>query len=229
MLRKRYDDPQRWLKVVNIDIERCVLFIPKSVISLRKSEFEHGTILLCENQVLFPRTLFGGVAICQIHLSWHRAGDGEVHIHIWLGGNILEVDCGVVLVLWLAEVEGELVVDGKIVEAALFDGVTKIVVLGVTLLAVVSSYSFSSAEAVATPVITQRALPIALTLAALPTIDRVPKEPLTAPLAVLTLGVVLTGLLAHPGGRAGGMAVALAQGARREVPLLLNSRAHGAV
>ena len=74
-------------------------------------------------------------------LSWHRACNGEVHIHIWLGGDILEVDGGVVLVLRLAEVEGELVVDGKVVETALLDRVTKIVVLCVTLLTVVSSYT----------------------------------------------------------------------------------------
>lgn len=169
------------------------------------------------------------MTICQIHLSWHRACNGEVHIHIWLGGDILEVDGGVVLVLRLAEVEGELVVDGKVVETALLDRVTKIVVLCVTLLTVVSSYTFSCAEAVATPVITESALTIALALAALPTINRVTKEPLTTPLAVLPLGVVLTGLLTHPGGGAGGVTVTLAQGARGEVPLLLYSRAHGAV
>jgi len=134
-----------------------------------------------------------------------------------------------VLVLRLAEVEGELVVDGKVVETALLDRVTKIVVLCVTLLTVVSSYTFGCAEAVATPVITESALTIALTLAALPTINRVTKEPLTAPLAMLPLGVVLTGLLAHTGGGAGGVTVALAQGARGEVPLLLYSRAHRAV
>ena len=45
------------------------------------------------------------------------------------------------LVLGLAEVEGELVVNGKVIEAALLDRVTKIVVLGITLLTMVSSYA----------------------------------------------------------------------------------------
>ena len=83
--------------------------------------------------------------------------------------------------------------------------------------------TFSSTEAVPTPMVTQGALPIALALATLPTIDRVAEEPLATPLAVVTLGVVLTRLLAHTRGGADGVTVALAEGARGEVPLLFSS------
>jgi hypothetical protein len=229
MLRERDDDPKRGLEVVNINIKSRVFFVPKCVITLRKSKLEHGTIFLCQDQILFPGTLFRRMPICQIHLCWYGAGDGEVDINIGFGGDILEVDGCVVLVLGLAEVESELIVDGEVVEAALLDRVSKIMVLSVALLAMVSGDAFSGAVAVPTPVITESALTIALALAALPPVDRVAEEPLAAPLTVLALSVVLTRLLAHTRHRAGGVPVALAEGARGEVPLLLHSRADGAV
>ena len=97
------------------------------------------------------------------YLGWDRAADLEVHIHVGLGGNVLEVDGGVVLVLGLAQVEGELVVDGEVVVAALVHGVAEVVVLGVALLAVVPRHTLRGAEAVPGAVVTQRALSVTLT------------------------------------------------------------------
>jgi len=213
MLRKRDDNPKRRLEVININIESRVFFIPKCVITLRKSKLEHGTIFLRQHQILFSGTLFGRMPICQIHLCWNGAGDGEVDINVGFGGDILKIDGCVMLVLWLTEVESELIVDGEIVEATLLDRISKVMVLSVTLLTMISSDAFSGAVAVSTPVITESALSIALALAALPTVDRVAEEPLTAPLAVLTLCVVLTRLLTDTRHRAGGVTVALAEGA----------------
>ena len=65
----------------------------------------------------------------------------EVHIHISLGGDVLEVDCGIVLVLRLAQVEGELIVDSEVVVAALVHWVTEVMVLSVALLAVVPRHT----------------------------------------------------------------------------------------
>ena len=83
------------------------------------------------------------------------------------------------LVLRLAQVEGELVVDGEVVVAALVDWVTKIMILNITFLTVVSSHPLyfhinsifqankiiylGSAETVTCVVITTGALSIALT------------------------------------------------------------------
>ena len=67
------------------------------------------------------------------------------------------------LVLGLAQVEGELVVDGEVVVAALVHGVAEVVVLGVALLAVVPRHPLRGAEAVPGAVVTQRALPVTLT------------------------------------------------------------------
>ena len=83
------------------------------------------------------------------------------------------------LVLGLAQVEGELVVDGEVVVAALVDWVTKIMILNITFLTVVSSHPLhvhinsifqankiiylGSAETVTCVMITTGALSIALT------------------------------------------------------------------
>ena len=77
--------------------------------------------------------------------------------------------------------------------------------------------TFRSTEAVPTSMATHGTLPITLALAPLPTID----PSLQATLAVVTLGVVLTRLLAHPRGGADGVTITLAEGARGEVPLFL--------
>ena len=96
--------------------------------------------------------LFGGVAVGQVHLGDDRAGDGEVHVHVRLGGHVLEVDGGEVFVLGLGQVEGELVVDGQVVETARVDGVAEVVVLGVALFAVVARDALGRAETGASPV-----------------------------------------------------------------------------
>ena len=49
------------------------------------------------------------------NLSWHGAGDGEVDVDVHFSRRVLEVDAGQVLVVGLAQVEGELVVDGELV------------------------------------------------------------------------------------------------------------------
>ena len=66
--------------------------------------------------------------------------------------------------------------------------------------------TFRSTEAVPIPMVTQGTLPITLALAPLPTF--VPS--LQATMAVVTLGVVLTRLLAHTRGGADGVTIALA-------------------
>lgn len=132
-------------------------------------------------------------------------------------------------VLGFAEVECELIVDSEVVETALFDGVSKVVILGVTLFTVVPSYTFSGAIAVPTSVVTKSSLLITLTFAALTPIDRVSKKSLTAPLAMVTLCVVFTRLLADTWGGADRVTIALAERARGEVPLLLFCRAGRAV
>ena len=75
----------------------------------------------------------------------------EVHIHISLGGDVLEVDGGVVLVLGLAQVEGELIVDSEVIVAALVHWISEVMVLGVAFLTVVTSDSLGCAETVPSP------------------------------------------------------------------------------
>ena len=75
----------------------------------------------------------------------------EVYIHISLGGDVLEVDCGIVLVLRLAQVESELIVDSEVVVAALVHWISEIMVLGVTFLTVVTGDSLGCAETVPSP------------------------------------------------------------------------------
>jgi len=140
--------------------------------------------------------------ICEVHLGWNRASNGKVDINIRLCGDIFEVDGSIVLVLWLAKVESELVVDGKVIETTLLDRVTKIVVLCVAFFTMVSGYTFCCAEAVSAPVVTQSALAVTLALATLATIYRMAKESLAAPLAMVALCVVFTRLLANTRGGA---------------------------
>jgi len=130
-----------------------------------------------------------------------------------------------VFVLGFAEVECELVVDSEVVETTLLDGVSKVVILGITLFTVVPSYTFSGAVAVPTSVVTESTLLVTLTLAALTPIYRVSKKSLTAPLAMITLCVVFTRLLADTWGGTDRVTIALAERAGGEVPLLLCSRA----
>ena len=75
------------------------------------------------------------------YLCWNRASNGKVDINIRLCGDIFEVDGSIVLVLWLAKVESELVVDGQVIETALLDRVTKIMVLCVAFFTMVSGYT----------------------------------------------------------------------------------------
>ena len=161
------------------------------------------------------------------NLGWDRAANREVHINVRFGRDILEVDGGVVLVLGFAEVEGELVVNGEVVVAALVHWVPEIVVLSVALLAVVARHTFRGTEAVARPVITESPLPVTLALAAVPAVDRMTEVARTAPLAVLALSVVLARLLTLPGtgDAADTVTVTLTGRAGGEVPLLVVVRA----
>ena len=112
--------------------------------------FEHCAVLLRQNVVLIDCKSFSR-SICEVHLGWDRAADLEVHIHVRLGGNVLEVDGGVVLVLGLAQVEGELIVDSEVIVAALVHWISEVMVLGVALLTVVTSDSLGCAETVPSP------------------------------------------------------------------------------
>ena len=161
--------------------------------------------------------------IFKSNLCWDRATDREIHINIRFGGDILEVDGGVVFVLGFTEIECELVVYGEVVVAALVDRVAEVMILSVALLAVVPRHPLGGAEAVASPVFTLRALPVTLALAAVPAVHGVSVVAGAAAVAVFALGVVLAGLLALPGGggAADTVAVTLAGRAGGEVPLLL--------
>ena len=151
----------------------------------------------------------------------------KIYIHLCLGWNIFKVDCRVVLVLWFAEVEGELIVNGEIVVTALVHGIAEIMVLSVALLTMVTRDTLGGTETVPAPVVTQSSLSVTVTLAAVSSIDRVTKVSIAASLTMFPLGVVLARLLAHPGTghvtRA--VTVALTLGTRGEVPLLTSARA----
>ena len=127
------------------------------------------------------------------------------------------------LVLGLAQVEGELVVDGEVVVAALVDGVAEVMILSVALLTVVPSHPLGGTETVARPVFTLSALAVTLTLAAVPPVDWVTVIARAAAVAMFALSVVLAGLLTLPGaaGTADTVAVTLTGGAGGEVPLLV--------
>jgi len=133
------------------------------------------------------------VSISEVHLGIDGAGDREVNINIRLGGDILEVDGSVVLVFGFRQIESELVIDGKIIEAAGVDWISKIMVLSVALFTMVPSYTLGRAEAVARPVVAGGALTVALTGLALAPVDRVAEEALSTLLAVVASGVVETG------------------------------------
>jgi len=133
------------------------------------------------------------VSISEVHLGIDGAGDREVNINIRLGGDILEVDGSVVLVFGFRQIESELVIDGKIIEAAGVDWISKIMVLSVALFTMVPSYTLGRAEAVARPVVAGGALTVAFTGLALAPVDRVAEETLSTLLAVVASCVVETG------------------------------------
>ena len=133
------------------------------------------------------------MSVSEVHLGIDGAGDREVNINIWFGGDILEVDGSVVLVFGFRQIESELVVDGKIIEAAGVDRISKIMVLSVALFTMVPSYTLGRAKAVARPVVAGGALTVALTRFALAPVDRVAEEALSTLLAVVASGVVETG------------------------------------
>ena len=133
------------------------------------------------------------MSISEVHLGIDGAGDREVDINIRLGGDVLEVDGSVVLVFRFRQIESELVVDGKIIEAAGVDWISEIMVLSVALFTMVPSYTLGRAKAVARPVVAGGALTVALTGLALAPVDRVAEEALSTLLAVVASGVVETG------------------------------------
>ena len=133
------------------------------------------------------------MSVSKVHLGIDGAGDREVDINIWLGGDILEVDGSVVFVFGFRQIESELVVDGKIIEAAGVDWISEIMVLSVALFTMVPSYTLRRAKAIARPVVAGGALPVALTRFALAPVDRVAEEALSTLLAVVASGVVETG------------------------------------
>ena len=133
------------------------------------------------------------MSVSEVHLGIDGAGDREVNINIWLGGDILEVDGSVVLVFGFRQIESELVIDGKIIETAGVDWISEIVVLSVALFTMVPSYTLGRAKAVARPVVAGGALTVALTWLALAPVDRVAEEALSTLLAVVASGVVETG------------------------------------
>ena len=125
-------------------------------------------------------------------------------------------------ILWFTQVKGELIVYGKIVVTTLIHGVAKIMVLCVTLFTMVPSDPLGGAKTIATPMITQCALSITITLTTIAPIDGVTKISVTAPLTMFALGVVLTRLLAHTRTRhvTHAVTVALTRGTRGKMPLL---------
>jgi len=133
------------------------------------------------------------VSVSEVHLGIDGAGDREVNINIWLGGHILEVDGSVVLVFGFRQIESELVIDGKIIEAAGINRISEVMILGVALFTMVPSYTLGRAKAVARPVVAGGALTVALTRFALAPVDRVAEEALSTLLAVVASGVVETG------------------------------------
>ena len=133
------------------------------------------------------------MSISEVHLGIDGAGDREVDINIWFGGHILEVDGSVVLVFGFRQIESELVIDGKIIEAAGVDRISEIMVLSVALFTMVPSYTLGRAKAVARPVVAGGALTVALTRLALAPVDRVAEEALSTLLAVVASCVVETG------------------------------------
>ena len=133
------------------------------------------------------------MSVSEVHLGIDGAGDREVDINIRLGGDILEVDGSVVLVFGFRQIESELVVDGKIIEAAGINRISEVMILGVALFTMVPSYTLGRAKAVARPVVAGGALTVALTRFALAPVDRVAEEALSTLLAVVASGVVETG------------------------------------
>ena len=77
----------------------------------------------------------------------------KVHIYISLCRDVLEVDGGVVLVLGFTQIEGKLIVDGEVIIATLVHRISEIMVLGVTFLTVVASYSLGCAKTIPSPAI----------------------------------------------------------------------------
>ena len=77
----------------------------------------------------------------------------KVNINVSLGGDVLEVDGGVMFVLRLAQIEGKLIVDSEVVVATLVHRITEIMVLGVAFLTVVTCNSLSCAKTIPSPAI----------------------------------------------------------------------------
>ncbi len=135
MLRERYNDPERRLEVIHVDVEGGVFAVAKHKLVLGEAFFHHsGTVVLAEYNLLlsFPvcavpvrqlqlkkKETISTEAILALRPSTyfrgHRASDLKVYVHVSLCRGVLEVNPSEVTVVGFGQVKCKLVVNGQFV------------------------------------------------------------------------------------------------------------------
>lgn len=119
ILRERNLNPQRWLEVIHVNVERCyrhvvVRVVAELIIVLRESLSERRAVDVAGEDFLL------GLVECpyrDVHLGGYAARDGEISVDVSLHRRIAKIDLRVVPVLLLRQIESELIVNREIIVA----------------------------------------------------------------------------------------------------------------
>lgn len=94
------------------------------VVGLRESVAKLRAIHVAEETLLGP----AGRTNCDVHLGRHTAQNAEVGIDVRFDGRISEIDLREMAILFLRQIERELVVDGEVIVARLLARIAVIVI-----------------------------------------------------------------------------------------------------
>lgn len=116
VLRERDLNPQRRLEVIHVHVERgesIVILAAEIVVRLAEAVLVHGrrAIRTEQHRLLRAVDFFDG----DIHLGEHGTRDGKLGVDVGFRRRVLEVDCPIMAILFLAQIERELVVDGQVI------------------------------------------------------------------------------------------------------------------
>lgn len=82
-----------------------------------------------------------------VHACWHTAQYTEIGIDVRFGWCISKIDLCKMTILFLRQIECELIVNGEFVVAGSFARITQIMIVGITFFAVIAGQSFGAAIA----------------------------------------------------------------------------------
>lgn len=156
-------NPKWRLEVVHVHVEhghRDIIISTKMVFSFGKTMTKLRAILIQEHRFFRPVCL----AHRNVHAGGYAAQNTKISIDVRLNWGVTKVDLGEMAILFLREIEGELIVNGEIVVTGTLAWISVIMIVGITLFAVITGQSFGAAVATSRLWVAMGCLTIAFTL-----------------------------------------------------------------